>query len=291
MYMETGLMIALGITLIVGVMLIFFNSTPSEAVKYKKTLEYVRFDAEEIQTEDVIKKRLQLVALNTYWEALRPFVLPEIVMKIDVCEEDAIPLGSSKTGGFPHICPQINIEPQLMFVAQINCEEIYPFDKENLLPGVGMLYFFLYPSKLKDNAKDAVSVIYSPHSDSLTPRKEVLTLPADVQSGRLRFFQGISLPPHDSEIVRNLLKDYETDGYFKVTNREQCHKTGGYPDTVTQDFRQEKDKVLLLQLDSDPQSGLLWGNMGRLFVFAEKQCVASRKFDQTYTFIQSYEEA
>ena len=29
-----------------------------------------------------------------------------------------------------------------VFVAQINCEEVAPFDKENRLPHTGMLYFF-----------------------------------------------------------------------------------------------------------------------------------------------------
>lgn len=287
--METGLMIALGIALVVGLVLIFVNSTPSEAAKYKKILEYVRFDTEEILSEELLKKRLHLVQLEVYWEQFLPLLQHEIVLKINLSDENNIEFGSSKIGGFPHLSSQISVNPNWTFIAQINCKEVKLLDKENLFPSQGMLYFFLDPSKLEDKVKNAVSVVYSHNVENLDLKTDVLPLP-DVNPGRLQFFEGISLPQYDTEIVRNMLKDYEIDGYFKATNREQSYKIGGYPDTITQDFEMDKNKVLLLQLDSDQASGLLWGNMGRLFVFADKQSVLSRKFDAIYAYIQSYED-
>lgn len=283
-------MIALGIALVVGLILIFFNSTPSEAVKYKKTLEYVRFDTEEILSEELLKKRLHLVQLDTYWEKFLPLLQYEITLKINPTDENNIESGSSKIGGFPHLSSQISVNPYWTFITQINCKEAKLLDKENLFPSEGILYFFLDPSKLEDKAKNAVSVVYSHNVENLEINTEVLPLP-DVHPGRLQFFEGVSLPQYDTDVIQNMLKDYEIDGYFKATNREQSYKIGGYPDTITQDFEMDKNKVLLLQLDSDQASGLLWGNMGRLFIFADKQSILSRKFDTVYTYIQSYEEA
>ena len=287
--MESELIIALSITLVVAVLLIVFNSIPSDAAKYKKTLEYVRFDTEDILTEELLKKRLQLVQLDMYWEQLFPLLQHEIALKINPFDEEMIALGSSKIGGYPHLPSQMQIDSQWMFVAQINCGEKKPFDKENIFPSEGMMYFFLDPSKLESKKKDAVRVIYSQDLSNLEMSAEILTLP-DVRSSRLQFHEGASLPQYDTDIINDMLKDYETDGYFKATNREQSHKLGGYPDTITQDFQQNKDKTLLLQLDSDPISGLLWGNMGRLFIFADKQSVISCKFDKVYSYLQSYEE-
>ena len=287
--METGLMIALGIALVVGLILIFFNSTPSEAAKYKKTLEYVRFDADEILTENLLRKRLNLVELDAYWEQFLPLLKHEIVLKINPTDENGIASGSSKAGGFPHLSPETTINPYWTFIAQINCGEAKPFDKDNVFPSQGTLYFFLDPSKLETKAIDAVSVLYTPTIENLETNTEILSLP-DVHQGRLQFFEGVSLPQYDADIIKNTLKEYEVDGYFKATNREQSHKMGGYPDTITQDFEVDKNKILLLQLDSDSSLGMLWGNMGRLYIFADRQSVLSCKFDKIYTYIQSYEE-
>ena len=287
--MEPGLIIALSITLVVAVLLIVFNSTPSDAAKYKKTLEYVRFDTEDVLTEELLKKRLHLVQLDTYWERLCPLLQYEIALKINPCDEDSIKIGSSKIGGYPHLPLQMQINSCWMFIAQINCSEIKPFDRENLFPSEGILYFFLDLSKLTNKEKDAVEIVYFQDITNLKMNAEILTLP-DVYPGSLQFLEGGGLPQYDTDVIKNMLKDYEIDGYFKATNREQSHKMGGYPDTITQDFQLNNDKILLLQLDSDQGTGLLWGNMGRLFVFADKQSVLSCKFDKIYSYIQSYEE-
>ena len=194
-----------------------------------------------------------------------------------------------RSGGCPYISSQIEIDNGWMFIAQINCKEIKPLDKENIFPTDGILYFFLDPSRLADETKDAVKIVYSQTTNNLEINTSILSLP-NVQQGKLQFFEGVSLPQYDTEVIKNMLKDYEIDGYFKATNREQSHKMGGYPDTITQDFLFDEDKILLLQLDSDQRSGLLWGNMGRLFVFADKKSVLSCKFDKIYSYIQSYEE-
>lgn len=60
---------------------------------------------------------------------------------------DAIPLGASRIGGLPdlpeHLAwPQVNQQP-MVFLAQLACSELAPFDTEHLLPATGTLWFFL----------------------------------------------------------------------------------------------------------------------------------------------------
>jgi len=48
----------------------------------------------------------------------------------------------SKWWGNPDLPQNFDIPDDLTFICQIRCEEIAPFDKDNLLPHKGMLYFF-----------------------------------------------------------------------------------------------------------------------------------------------------
>ena len=64
--------------------------------------------------------------------------------------KDKLFAGSSKLFGDPHVWdgfewPYIEENGErydLTFLCQINCAEVFPFDKEGLLPEAGMLYFF-----------------------------------------------------------------------------------------------------------------------------------------------------
>ena len=75
-------------------------------------------------------------------------------IKLNFRTTDSDLTGKSKWWGFPDMpdtleYPEITVndegdqyEDPLTFVGQIRCEDIAPFDTENLLPHEGMLYFF-----------------------------------------------------------------------------------------------------------------------------------------------------
>lgn len=48
----------------------------------------------------------------------------------------------SKWWGNPDLPQKFDVPDDLMFICQIRCDEIVPFDTENMLPHKGMLYFF-----------------------------------------------------------------------------------------------------------------------------------------------------
>ncbi|MDR1879114.1 MAG: DUF1963 domain-containing protein [Bacteroidales bacterium] len=286
--METSLAIALTITLIAGLLLIRFNSVSSPSAKYRKMIEAVRFDTETVLTEEELTRRLQTLHLDHYRTKLYPLLRQEIVYKIEPCPEDTLKTGASRTGGRPDLPPDTVIAEDLFFLAQFNCQDLKQNDKQNLFPNKGMLYFFLNPHNKRLNRPDTVRVYYNSSSDNLVSRTDIAPLP-DIIPGQICFFQAVSLPQYDTDIIQNMLHDYEMDGYFKMTNREQCHKLLGYPDTITDNFDLGEDKVLLMQSDSDSAVGLQWGNMGRLFVFIDKDKLRRLQFDETETFVQSYE--
>ncbi|MDR2410728.1 MAG: DUF1963 domain-containing protein, partial [Bacteroidales bacterium] len=286
-FMETGLMIALGISLVVGILLIMFNSVSTEATKYKKTLEYVHFDMDTPLTENELQHRLSLLQLDKYWQELQPLMKYEITIKPLPCEDDHIEIAHSKTGGFPHLPADEDIEEGFLFLAQINCAQLKPFDNENLFPDKGMLSFFLHPQKMETDLNNSLMVRYTSSTDNLMIRKDISAFPK-IKPALLQFVQTVSLPEYDTNFIQNLLKDYEIDGYFKLTNKEKCHKIAGYPDTVTQPVSINEDKILLLQLDSDELMAMQWGNMGRIYICIEKNKLHDLQFNDLYVYMQSY---
>lgn len=103
---------------------------------------------------------------------------PVIPIKEVKMQEDEIPVGASKMGGYPDLPREISYPtlgqvtedfkdihreypPSAMqLIAQFNLEEVAPYDKEQLLPGHGMLYFF-WSGELETRDKQPVyQVIY-----------------------------------------------------------------------------------------------------------------------------------
>jgi len=287
--MSIGLAVVLGITLLVGFLLIKFNSIDNEVAKFKKNLEYVRFDTDVVLTENELKRRMDLVGLGKYWHQLASHLRNDVSFKTEAKPEEEIPLGKSKIGGFPHLNDSEVVPLENVFFCQINCTELSDLKKNDFSPDKGMLYFFLNPQKMVQEKNDAVTVLYLENQDDLCLRKDVLTMP-DVNPCELQFFQSASLPDYEEEVIQNMLKDYEIDGYFKAINQEQSHKLFGYPNTISQDFALNNDQYLLLQLDSEENSGMLWKNMGRLYVFAYKDETKKLSFKKIAAYIQSYEE-
>jgi len=286
--MSISLAVTLGIGLVVGFLLIRFNSINDAAGKFRKNLEYVRFETDNVLTENELNKRINTVGLSVYRHQLETHLQHDVSIKTEVKSEAEIALGRSKIGGFPHLGAAATVPLDSVFFCQINCAEVSDLKKNNFFPDKGMLYFFLNPQKIAQEKTDSVSVLYIENQDDLCLRENVMPMP-EVKPCALHFFQSVSLPDYESKFVQNLLKDYEIDGYFKAVNQEQSHKLFGYPNIISQNFALNDDQHLLLQLDSEENSGLLWRNMGRIYVFANKNDTKIKSFEKITAYIQSYE--
>ncbi len=96
---------------------------------------------------------------TAFAELVRPYRRNSIQIAIDK-ERTKIPVGASKFGGYPDLPPEIPYptmsgytcnwgnrseryeESAMQLAAQINLADIAPYDRKNLLPHTGMLYFF-----------------------------------------------------------------------------------------------------------------------------------------------------
>ena len=140
------------------------------------------------------------------------------------------------------------------------------------LPETGTLFFFYdaeeMPWEGEGEEKRHRAVIYTLES-----------LPETVRSsgGRppfgevfLTFEQMETFPPDDDSFEENDDKD--------TVERGAHHQMLGYP-VYIQDEDMTPGKILLLQLDTDDDTGWMWGDMGMIYFWIAPQELDARNFD------------
>jgi uncharacterized protein YwqG len=284
--MSTGLMIALGITLAIALLLIKFNTVSNPAVAYRKMLVNIRFDCEQILTRDIIRQRFEKVQLSGCLPDIEPLFRDEILIKPTLVKEEDLLSTDSKIGGYPYMKQDFAAPFGQLFIAQIHCAELSAFDAVASFPRVGMLYFFLDIQKLSAGDSSFIHIIHT-DTENLVWRKDIPIMQETV--AWLAFFPSVSLPSCNDLRIGKLMQEYQIEGYFKATNTFNCHKIGGYPDSIT-DATLPEDEMLLLQLDTDDSIGMLWEEMGRLYVFIGKEEFQNGNFKTGKSFLQSYRE-
>lgn len=280
--MDTTFGIVLMITLFIAVMLIFFNDQPNIEVNYKKMLKNVFFDKDFIETEEELQKKLSILHLQDYFSVLQPKIKQSYRLSFQPLDEELEKNICSQIAGCPLLPKNIKIDADWKFLAQIDCSQI----NNSLLPNIGFLYFFLNEQFLQEKHQDMIKVVYVQNIDNLevAPLKIVLK---DVKPSKINFTKILSLPEYDSQWVQNTFRPYEIDGYFKLSNAENVHKIFGYPDTI-EECQNGNNQILLLQLDTDEQLGLIFGNNGRLFVYISEEDLHCQNFSNVMTMIQDY---
>ncbi len=97
-------------------------------------------------------------------DALIALLRPAIALSATRADDAQIPLGASKFGGAPDVPPGFewpmwNDKP-LGFLAQINLEEVAPFDVEELLPKSGLLSFFFSWEDWSGTGEDLCRILW-----------------------------------------------------------------------------------------------------------------------------------
>ena len=92
-----------------------------------------------------IREALRQTEYAEWAEAAAESVTPAIYLLAEEADDDTLPIGSSKIGGAPDLArpwPMQDGKP-LYFLAQFNLQELTAYDEDGLLPGEGLLSFFL----------------------------------------------------------------------------------------------------------------------------------------------------
>lgn len=74
-----------------------------------------------------------------------------------------------------------------------------------------------------------------------------------------------------------------------VTNGIYAGDASGYKDPRRKELeRRVDDWTLLLQIDSDKNAKMMWGDAGMLYVWIRREHLAAKSFDKAWTILQCF---
>jgi uncharacterized protein YwqG len=226
-------------------------------------------------------------------------------------------VGRSHLGGAAELpreaaWPHRNDTP-LSLIAQIFLDELAPYDPEALLPPRGSLAFFYdvedQPWGFDPADGDGAAVVFIPDGSAMDERSAGESFPVLQLDARPEF----TLPPEPGDFG---LDEREQDAYFGVLGvlGDSKHRCLGNPDQIQADMRLEAQLVtnglyvgdstgyedpraeelakgvaewrLLLQVDSDEDREMFWGDDGRIYYWIREDDLRRRIFDAAWLILQ-----
>lgn len=249
-----------------------------------------------LRSIDEVRIQMRKAGLSRITPAVLDVLRPSIRLVVDEQSDEPV----TRIGGAPNIPSEIEWPSRssgdpLAFLAQIDLAGL-PVCEGLPLPRTGCLYFFCdaeylpEPDDLQD-VQDGIRIIYSPTSLS---NYALRTPPDELNSEYV--FTGFSVnpgldltaPAQDVWEVKSLnLSDAESYAYCDLFNQVAAHdgtihRMGGYPNQVQYRHSGAGDNIqLLLQLDSEDQAGMMWGDLGRLYFTIRQEDLTSLSFQKT----------
>ncbi|MFL5629078.1 MAG: YwqG family protein [Ktedonobacteraceae bacterium] len=212
------------------------------------------------------------------------------------------------------------------FIAQIHLADVRQYDTEKILPENGVLWFF-YDAKQETYGENPADrggwLVFFKDSDldklQRTPAPPALPRESQFHACSTSFTSELTLTQQPQLDIPGLAwtdKDQEQYDPIYSTFYEQSdratpqHRLLGYPDTIQDDMRLQCQLVshgvteqndpqynalaqgalnwqLLLQVDSDPQTGMRWASTGMLYYWITLTDLQARAFDHTWMVLQS----
>jgi uncharacterized protein YwqG len=208
--------------------------------------------------------------------------------------------------------PQRNDRP-LSLVAQLFLDEFAEFDPDALLPPRGSLAFFYdaedQPWGFDPADGDGAAVVFVPEGSATDEQSAGESFTPLHLDARPEF----TLPPEPDEFG---LDERENDAYFDMLGvlNDTRHRCLGHPDQIQADMRLEAQLVtnglyvgdpagyedpraeelakgvhawrLLLQVDSDEDREMYWGDVGRIYYWIREADLRRGAFDATWLILQ-----
>lgn len=208
------------------------------------------------------------------------------------------------------------------FIAQINFSEVKKYDLQNELPNSGILYLFYdcidMPWGYDPKDKFGKKVFYFNGDLSELERKQAPENTEIFTATKLSFSSQIELPDYESDLIDNdKFCDEEIDKIYDmqyefykensnkilghsnniqdgmelecelVTNGIYCGDESGYDSPRR--FELEKNIanwVLLLQIDSNEETEMMWCDYGKIYLWITKQNLKERNFKDSWLILQ-----
>jgi uncharacterized protein YwqG len=190
------------------------------------------------------------------------------------------------------------------FLAQLDLAELRLALASPWLPETGRLWFFLPGSTVSSQGGgDLPLVLYS-------EAPPVATVPPATLHAKLRFKPcAVTLERYDDladlpDALFQQLSEEESDRYFGLLDflasggGTTSHKVLGHPNAIQGPVADECEQLapdasgspwrLLLQLSSDDQAGMMWGDAGTLYVCLRENDLAARRFERAVVVLQCH---
>lgn len=262
-----------------------------------------------------IKEHKDFAVSDKSVKLLGPLLKNAIYIKIS--ESKA---GLSKIGGKPDLPSDFqwyrneNGEA-LTFLMQINCSDIHKYDKDNIFPETGMLYFFYDLENQAwfsdDNGGKGYAVYYCDKKESELFPVEFPDNDASrfnyygdtnctIDEMRIEFFEKPDLPDYEDymnlcgEPIDNDYDDikYNLLGYDSEEYNEKYFKLGGYSNCIqyglTEEFGDEYIQLCQISSFESETSGFMFGDGGNLYFYIKKEDIKSKNFGDVKIILQCY---
>ena len=231
-------------------------------------------------------------------------------------------LTDSKFGGLPYLpltahYPKDDDGHDMMLLAQINLKDA---QLEAPFPSEGMLQFFISPylyeyTKQNPNIAEEKNLFYIRYFPYLLEEREIETKFDFLQIEPANYFpikycRSLTFEKKQEPVNAT---DYRLYTYMNQTSLEQIadedgrtyeeiylehyqgaeHKLSGYPYFLHEDIRlaslpHRSYDTLLLQIISDDEDGIHWGDMGVIKFFINKQDLQNLDFSNVYLHVEDY---
>jgi uncharacterized protein YwqG len=216
---------------------------------------------------------------------------------------------------------QESITKPLSFIAQVNLSETSQFDSENLLPKTGLLYFFYSAEQeawgFDPKDKNKFKVVYWDGNVSELNRTD---FPSDLpeysryKSSAVDVKPEFSLPSYGHEAYENFADGDDEKFWELIYGDGNLNKLLGYSDNIQGEMEIECELVtnglycgdpsgynnpkagalkpnaknwrLLLQIDSNKENGMMWGDCGRLYFWIKVDDLRNKNFDKSWFSLQ-----
>lgn len=217
---------------------------------------------------------------------------------------------------------------QLGFLAQLSLPDLHACHAIDWLPTTGCLLFFYdidaQPWGFDPRDRGAARVLHIPDlpARALGAQEHLAEAPPALPRHDVAFRKIDVFPSCERACVEALdLSDEETDAYGDaaeaVFDNGPQHQVGGYPAPIQGDFMEMKcqlvthglylgtpagyegeaaeklkagadEWVLLLQLDTDDELEVMWGDGGRLYFWVRKEEARAGDFSKVWAVLQCY---
>ena len=225
-------------------------------------------------------------------------------------------LTGSRIGGAPAVpaafnWPSASDGRPLQFLCQLSLDGLKGYACAGMLPAQGVLSFFYDVDDLSSGtAKDGWKVFHFANAAALAASGNVVV--SEIKAAKMEYKEEKSYPDPMADEVYNALKDGENYEEFAeaVYELPPHHRLLGHPQLIQGDWRENveadfvgatrprdvealkqlfdasRDWQLLLQLDSDDNCNMLWGDGGYLYFCIKAADLKAGNFDQVMVEMQ-----